>query len=64
MTSTRSFGVSERKAGDSIDALLQRADADIALYAAKASGRNRVVAADPGGSMTVAAQNNVIQLAS
>jgi diguanylate cyclase (GGDEF)-like protein len=35
--------------------------ADVALYAAKTSGRNRVVTADPGGTVTVAAQNNVIR---
>ena len=36
MTLTCSFGVSERKPGDSIDDLLKRAD--VALYAAKTSG--------------------------
>jgi len=41
---TCSFGVSERKAGEGIDDLLKRAD--VALYAAKTGGRNRVVAAD------------------
>jgi diguanylate cyclase (GGDEF)-like protein len=44
MTLSCSFGVSERKHGENIDDLLKRAD--VALYAAKTGGRNRVVAAD------------------
>jgi diguanylate cyclase (GGDEF)-like protein len=44
LTLTCSFGASERKAGESIDDLIKRAD--VALYAAKTGGRNRVVAAD------------------
>jgi protein-histidine pros-kinase len=38
-----SFGVATLHAGDTLDALMQRADA--ALYGAKAAGRNRVVCA-------------------
>jgi two-component system cell cycle response regulator len=41
---TCSFGVSEWRAGDSIDPLLKRAD--MALYEAKVAGRDRVVKAD------------------
>src|SRR6185369_16440618 len=40
---TCSFGVSEWRAGDGIDALLKRAD--MALYEAKLTGRDRVVEA-------------------
>jgi two-component system, cell cycle response regulator len=41
---TCSFGVAEWERGDTIDALLRRAD--IAMYHAKTQGRDRVVAAD------------------
>jgi two-component system, cell cycle response regulator len=41
---TCSFGVSEWEPGDTIDRLLRRAD--IAMYEAKSSGRDRVVATD------------------
>src|SRR5262249_14771985 len=44
LTLTCSFGVSTFETGDTIELLLKRAD--IALYAAKTGGRNRVVAAD------------------
>jgi two-component system, cell cycle response regulator len=41
---TCSFGVAEWEQGDTIDRLLRRAD--IAMYAAKSTGRDRVIAAD------------------
>ena len=44
LTITASFGVSAWEAGDTIERLLKRAD--VALYAAKTGGRNRVIAAD------------------
>ncbi len=49
---TCSFGVSAWTAGDSVSALLKRSD--IGLYAAKASGRNRVVPEMPPGGSALA----------
>lgn len=45
---TASFGVAQWQAGDTIDKLLRRAD--IAMYRAKACGRNCVIAADEQSS--------------
>ena len=44
VTLTASLGVAEWRRGESVDAMMRRAD--MALYAAKGAGRNRVVAAD------------------
>ncbi len=59
MTLSCSFGVSERKQNESIDDLLKRAD--VALYAAKTGGRNRVVAADPMATTTFGRPGSVIR---
>jgi two-component system, cell cycle response regulator len=58
---TSSFGVAERVEGDSIDDLLKRAD--IALYAAKEGGRNRIVTADAVPAM-LRPTNSVVRVSS
>lgn len=58
MSLTCSFGVSERQASESIDDLLKRAD--VALYAAKTGGRNRVVAAESVVTAAFGRPKNVI----
>ena len=44
ITTTCSLGLAEWEMGDTIDSLLRRADT--ALYEAKRTGRNRIVASD------------------
>ena len=56
---TCSFGVSEWTQGDSIDRLLKRAD--LALYEAKHSGRNRVVGANPAAVQEDCSKGSVVR---
>ena len=55
VTFTCSFGVSEWGGGDTVDTLLKRAD--IALYKAKQTGRNRVCKADALEAMDESAES-------
>jgi two-component system cell cycle response regulator len=59
MALTCSFGVSERTPDENIDEMLKRAD--VALYAAKTGGRNRVVAADPAPADSFCRPGTVIR---
>lgn len=58
LTLTCSFGVSDWVEGDRIDQMLKRAD--LALYAAKSAGRDRVVAADIEACATLAVNPNSV----